>query len=301
MALSLPTGIFGVDNVAFYNKSTGVPYGKVIEDVTSVNLNFSQALVNRYGGSNVFPQHVSRGDVTPEVSVTVGEYIPYMFQLFFGANVTANSAEASGNTSTLLNILGTSAVAATGIATASTLAGSEADLKNAMYAVKVVSPTTVDVYMIAPRDRLRGTDLAIVDDTMKITASPLTITASTPVTIPGTGVELTGGAGVIGMTADDTAYFETRSINNGSTVGYAGSSTDCFVNFGMVIQTEIDDNGNQWLFEFPNVVGGGFPIPATRKEYSESEIPMQIARGTALDGTSSAFKYRQVNAALSCA
>ena len=97
--------INGVDNVVFYNKSTGLPYGKVIEDVTSINLNFSQELKNRYGGSNVFPQHVSRGDVTPEVSVTVGEYIPYMFQLFFGANVTTNAAEASGNTSTARNAI----------------------------------------------------------------------------------------------------------------------------------------------------------------------------------------------------
>lgn len=301
MALSLPAGIFGVDSITFYNKLTGMPYGKVIEDITSININFTQELVNRVGGSNTFPWHVSRGDVTPEVSVTVGEYLPYMFELFFGANVTTNAAEASGNCSTLRNVSGTSAVdATTGIATATVKSGSESDLKNSMYVVKAVSATTVDVYMLAPRDRARGTNITIVSDDMKITSSPLTITASTAVEIPGTGIELTGGSGTIGMTTDDTAYFETRSINSGSSVGYAGSDNDCFVNFGMVVQSEIDDNGYQWLFEFPNVAGGGFPINPARKQYTESEIPMQIAVGTALDGTSSAFKYRHVNASQSC-
>lgn len=301
MALSLPVGIFGVDNVVFYNKSTGIPYGKVVQDVTSININVSQELTNRFGGSNTFPLHVSRGDVTPEISVTVGEFIPYLFQLFFGASLTTNSAEASGNTSSIRNINGTSIVnASTGIATASTKSGSEADLKNAMYAVKYASATTVDVYILAPRDRTRGDDLTILSDDMKV-ASGLSITTATATEIPNTGVELTGGSGTIAFVSGDTAYFETRSINNSSHLIYAGTGTDCFVNFGMVVQTEVDDNGNQWMFEFPNVAGGGFPINPTRKEYAETEIPMQLAVGTALDGTQCAYKAIVVKASTSCA
>jgi len=240
MGLSNPNSIFGVHSVTAYNPDTLVPYGTA-KVVGQANLNFSGELVPLNGGSSAYPWRVERGLISSEVTLTLREYPDWLYAAFLGKAVTSNAAETGGAIgSALTNANGTSVVdAATGIATATVKSGSEADLKAGLYVVVAASATTVDVYAMSDVDFAQGTDLEFVDDSLKITASALTITASTAVTIPNLGVELTGGSGTIGMTTGDTAFFEIRPINTGSTEVVIGASNETYVDVGLLLAAPI--------------------------------------------------------------
>ena len=136
-----------------------------------------------------------------------------------GAANTPGSAEPNGAVTTLTNANGTSCMAATtGIASVALKSGGAADLKAGMYTVKVVSATTVDVYCDSDIDfgsiYTGGAVGTFVDDTLKITAAPLTVTTAGALTeVTGFGIDLVGGSGTISMTIGDTATFEVRPAN----------------------------------------------------------------------------------------
>lgn len=272
MALSDPRAIFGVHSFSPYNRSTGEFYGEA-RVLASSSLSLSGELIKLNGGSNRYPWAIEDGLITAELALTVRELPDFFFELFLGKAPTANSAEANGSVTTLTNVNGTSVVnASTGIASVGVKSGSEADVKFAKYIVKAVSSTTVDVYASSDADFARGTDDEFEDDLLKITASPLTITTSTAVEVPGHGVELTGGSGTIGFTSDDTAEFYARPQNTKSMDVDIGATTDVFPEFGAIVVAQ--KRGNQELFEIElfRCKAIGLPLGFEEKAWGESEV-----------------------------
>lgn len=272
MSLSQPKSIFGVYSAVAYNRSTFMPYGKQIEVIAEASLSSSGDLVELEGGASRYPWAVETGKVSAEISLKVRELPPWLFTLFGGKAPTENSAEASGATEGLANKYGTSVVASTGIATVTVKSGEEANVKSGRYLIQVASATTVNVYALSGFDFSRGTDKEFVDDTMKITSSALTIATTTAVEVPGFGVELTGGAGTIAMTTGDTAVYEVRAANTGSTTVTIGATSDSYPAFGLFLVPQKRGNAETSSIRIFNCQGIGLPMPLSEKAWATHEL-----------------------------
>ena len=191
MALSNIRSIYGIHSFTPYDRTTNLPFGTV-KLLGESSLTLSGEVNSLRGGSSKFPFDVQDGDISAELTFKPKTYPNFLFEVFLGKAPITNSAESLGSVDTITNKNGTSVVATTGIASVGVLSGSEADLKFTKYIVKVITATTVDVFALSDIDFAKGVDKVFEDDTLKITATPLTITTSTPVTIPDFGLELTG-------------------------------------------------------------------------------------------------------------
>lgn len=217
MALSRETEIFKFYGFTAINKTTGLPYGKPIRVTGGFSLTPNNDVKKLTGGANDSARAIEFGSAAQTISATAKGGLPDWVNTLAGYTVTSSAAEASGSTSTITNSTGTSvANATTGIASVGVKSGSEADLKPGTYFVKAASSTTVDIYMDIDLNHTDGTDVSFQDDNLKLLASALTVTTDTAVTVTGCGVELTGGSGTIGLTADDVAIFTVKQINDGS-------------------------------------------------------------------------------------
>lgn len=209
---------FGIHSVGAVNRSTGKPYG-MIATVGDASINVEASSVDLRGGSVLAARATEQTEVDYNATYNARSWPDWMFTVNFGATVTTTGASASdGTVSALVNYLNTTVFdATTGIATATLKAGEAASLKFNHYIVIAASATTVDVYTTSNFDFTRGDDLFFDDDTLKITTSPLTIVdaGASPVEIPGTGVEFTGGSGTVAMVAGDVAVFEVAPPHNG--------------------------------------------------------------------------------------
>lgn len=293
MTLSAPNSIFGIHSLTAYNPDTLVPYGTA-KVLGQASINLSGELTPLNGGSSAYPWRVERGLINSEISVTLREYPEWLFQTFLGKSVTENAAETGAAVATAIaNSGGTSVVAATGIASVGIKAGSEADVKTGLYVVVAASATTVNVYAMSDVDFAQGTDKVFEDDTLKITASALTITTSTAVTVPDFGIELTGGAGTIAMTTGDAAFFEVRAINTGSHEVVIGSTTENYVDIGLLLAAQKSGSKNITYIDIYRAIGVGAPINMTEQAFSEAEITLQAFRDATRNGV---FAYRSVDA-----
>ena len=291
MPLSQPAPIFGIHSLTAYNILTREPLG-VAKVLGSAELSSEGEQIPLNGGSSPYAWKVERGLITAELSVTLREYPDFLFETLLGKSITVNSAESLGDVSTIENVFGASTVAATGIATATAIAASEADLKFASYLVKVVSPTTVDIFATTDLDFAQNTPKQFVDDSLKINDTPLTITMGGTTAIPGFGVELTGGGGTIAMVPGDTAAFDVRPINVKSRDVVVGSSSEVFNDFGLVIAGQRQGDNLMQTLDCYRVSGSGLPINLTEKEFSEASVTMSLYRDTVRDGL---YRFREVS------
>lgn len=291
MGLSAPRIVFGIHSLAPYSRTDGTPYG-ILKVIGSSSLTLQAALEQLYGGSNRFAWAAESKTISSDLVAKVKAYPGFLFTLFLGGTVTDNVAEAAGSASSLTNIKGTSCFkATTGVATATVKSGSEADVKFAKYLVVAVSATTVHVYSYSDVDFARGVDLTYQSDLLKVTASALTITASTAVTIPNTGIELGGGSGTIGMTIGDSFIFSTRPINTGSSDILVGASTTSLPAFGAVMLAQKRATAEMFEITAYNVVASGMPIPMDEFAFSHTELKMTCLYDSAFDAV---FNIRAV-------
>lgn len=286
MSLSAPRAIFGVHAFTPYSRTDGLPYGTV-KVLQSSSLALNGSLIDLMGGSSKYPWAVETGPISAELQLKGNDYKSFLFTLFLGFTPTDNSTEATGNVTTLTNFKGTSCKqASTGIASVAVHSGSDADLKFGKYVVKVVSATTVNVYLLGDVDIARGTDGTMQDDNLKVTASALTIVTSGALTnIPNFGLDLVGGSSTIGMTIGDTATFIVRPDNSGNTVVNIGSSSGTlFPEFGAIIHAQ--KRGDQELFEIDayRCIGNGMPINFDYNKWSEYDIKVKLMYDAAQDG-----------------
>lgn len=291
MSLSNPRAIFGVYSVTPYSRTTGEPYGTA-KVVGEASVGLSGELVKLMGGASKYPWAIEDGAISSEISMKFKEYPDFLFELFLGKKPTASGADTAGACSALTNKKGTSLQSATtGIASAAVKAAAKADLKFTKYVVKAASSTTVDVYAKSDIDFGRGTDKVYEDDLLKITASPLTIVASTAVEIPGFGIELTGGSGVIGMTAGDTAEFDVKPPSTKSMEVVIGATNDVYPEFGLICMAQQMSSGEMFELDVFRAKGIGAPIAFAEKAFSEAEIKVEAFYDSAKNGV---FKARWI-------
>ena len=291
MALSKPRILFGIHMFTAYNRISGLYYG-ALRVLGNSSLALTGELIQLNGGSLRYSWDIQDGTISAELSLAVKEYPDFLFELFLGKAPTATTSSATGVVSTLTNKRGT-LVGTTGVATATAKSGEAAEMKFGKFVVVAVSATTVDVYASTDVDFQRGTTKDFVNNALKITASPLTITASTAVEVPDFGVELTGGSGTIGMTVGDTATYEVLPPHDGAMEVEIGATSNTFPEFGAIMIAEKKSDGSMFDIEAYRVKALGLPIGLQEKAFSEAEITAQCF----YDSTrNSVMKIRHVNA-----
>jgi hypothetical protein len=257
-----------------YNRATFEPYG-IIKIVGSLKIALSSSFTDLNGGSSRFPWASEGGLIDTQISGTIKEIPDFAFEKFLGASATAVAAETAGNVGALTNKYGTSVSSGTtGLSAVAVITGSEADLKEGVYIVKSVSPTTVDVFCMSDVDFDQGTDKAFSTDLLKITASPLTVGTSTTTDLTGFGIKITGGSAPA-MTTGDTAYFTVRKINTGSSVITVGSSTSVFPEFGAFCASQKKSNGDIFNSQIYKCVASGLPIGFSEAAWLNADVTIK--------------------------
>lgn len=291
MALSAPRVTFGIHSVSPYSRTDGTPYG-IMKVLDGSSLKLEGELIELKGGSNKYNWAAEDGNISSDLSIKVKQFDDFLFTLFLGATPTANAAETSGSVTTLTNKKGTSVMhATTGIASATVLTGSEANLKFNKFVVVAVSSTTVDVYALSDADFGRGTNGSYTTDGLKVAAAQ-TITASTATDFTTYGFKLTGGSGTIGMTTGDSATFSVRPVNTGSMDVTIGSVADqIFPEWGAIIMAQ--KRGNQELFEIDafKCKAVGMPLDFQMNAFNATELKAKLLYDSTADGL---FSIRHV-------
>jgi len=292
MVLSVPRTIYGVHSLTLYDRTSWVPFG-IIKVVGSLNLALSGSFNDLFGGSSRFAWESEQGVLDTSLTGNIKEVPDFAFEKFLGATATATAAEASGNCGTLTNKVGTTAMSATiGVATATALAGSEANLKDALYVIKAASDTTVDIYAMTDADFDKGTDAVFFSDGLKVITTQ-TIVSATATNITDFGFKLTGGSGTIGMTIGDTAYVYTRKANTGSSLITVGASNATFPEFGAVIASQKKGTGDTFETQIFRCKAIGLPIAHSEAAWLGADFNMKAL----YDSTENAvFRSRAIKA-----
>lgn len=300
MALSQPRTIFGIHSVSPYSRTDGTFYGtlKVLEN-SSVGL--TAEVIKLQGGSNKFDWSSEVGSMTAEMNLSFSEYPDFVFELFAGNAPTSNAAEANGSVTTLTDKLGTVVNATTGVASIGIKSGEEANLKFGKYVVKVVSSTTVDVYLSSDADIGRGENVTYANDLLKVcTALTIADTGGATELVDGSGnslgLEFTGGSGTVNLetagAVGDTATFEVRPQNSGSMDVTIGQLSDQnFPEFGAIVMAAKQKNGEMFEIDALRCQAAGLPLGFARNAFSPAEVTVSMLYDSALDGV---FKVRHV-------
>ena len=293
MALSEVRPIYGIHNVTFYKRTDRLPYG-TLKVVGGSSLGLSGEIIKLEGGSFNYAWAVEDGRQTAELAIKTREYPPFLFEVLLGKAPTESTTEvATGTVTTLENVEGTSVFeATTGIASVSLKAGETAELKFSKYIIECISATTVNVRAYTDADFSRGTDIEYENDDLEILASDLTISTGAAVEVTDTGVELTGGSGVIGMTIGDTAEYEVLPPTERHYVVKVGNPTDRSPEFGAYLEAEVQSNGALVAIDCFRCKASGMPISMEEKTFSESEIKAEVFYDSTENGI---FELRYVN------
>jgi hypothetical protein len=157
--------------------------------------------------------------------------------------------------------------------------GEAADLKSGWYAIIAASATTVDVYRVSDFQANRGTNLYFDTDTLKITTAPLTVVdaGASPVAIPGTGLEITGGSGTIDFTADDVAFFQVATPHNGISDISLGQTGMIFPEVELHIVGKQRGSGETVMCKcYKAQAVSGLTIPFTQADFANTDLVMKL-------------------------
>jgi len=276
MSLSENFMAFGIHSLVPYQRADRLPYG-IFNVLAGGTISLSAEFEDLFGGSNSYAWASEAKTISAEFSASVKSMPDFLFELYLGAEVSTTAASTTGTVDGFANFKGVSVFdASTGIATATVKTGSEADLKLGQYIIVPVTATTVDVYLTTNIEFSNGNDLDYVNDALKITVTPLTIVAATAVEIPNTGVELTGGAGVIAMVVGETAFFKAAAAHEGITEISIGKTGSVFPEHGIVAMAAKRSNGDMLEIDIHKAVGGGFPIALEETVFSIPELTIKL-------------------------
>jgi len=193
-----------------------------------------------------------------------------------GGVLTEYAADAAGDVIDEANVKGTSVLqASTGIATTTVVASTgAAELKEGWFIALCTGAAVVDVYALSSASFSRGTDESLEDNSMKVTASELTITTGSATAVPNFGIQFTGGSGTIGMTTGDSMRFYVQAPTSGSNhVKFGQASTD-FSDVGVIISGQMQDESFIQLHLFKCKVAG-MAIPFAEKAFGTYDITIE--------------------------
>lgn len=291
MALSQDRIIFGIHSFTPKSRATGLPYG-ILKVIGSANIALSAEQELLYAGSNKFPWAAESKTISTEISAKVKAYPGFLFELFLGATVTDTGVDAAGTISSAVNKQGTTMFSATtGFASLSVIPTTgAANLKFGRYVAKAVSATTFDLYLLSDIDMKRGIDGVFADDSLKVTASALTLSNGGNTDYADHGLRFVGGSAVA-LVAGDTAVFDVLPPSTKSSRIKVGGSDTQLPAFAATFLAQKRATGEMFEIEAFNVVANGLPISMEELAFSQPEIKMIALYEAAQDAV---FEIRHI-------
>jgi hypothetical protein len=293
-ATSYPTvgrQLFGVHSVCSVSRTTRIPTGTV-RVLGDISLAFEASSVQNRGGSSWYPWATEITEINPSISFQIKEYPDWVMTNYAAAKITTTAASATDGTVTaLVNKEGTSVFdASTGIATVTLESGENDNMKTGAFRIIAVSATTVDVYAVSNFQFTRGTDLYADDNTMKITTSPLTVTSGSTTSIPGTGMEITGGSGTIALVAGDVSEYHVASPHNGLSKVEIGVDGYIFPEHELYIFGKQRADGRAVYIHCPKAVcTSGMTWNFSQGDFSNTDISVDLLNDATLGNVATIY------------
>lgn len=281
MSLSDPRILYGIHSISPYSRTDGMPYG-ILKVIGSANLALTSDLEQLFAGSNKFAWAAENKTVSTELTAKVKAYPGFLFSLFLGATVTDVGVDTAGTSSTLTNKLGTSMLAATGLASVGVLAASKANVKFGKYVIKATGATAFKIYLLSDIDIQRGTDAVYTDDTLEV-ATVTGVATGANSDVAGLGLRFVGGASATAFVTGDTATFELLPPSTKSSSIVVGQAGDTFPNFGALLLAQKRATGEMFEIDAHNCVGGGLPMSLEENAFSQPELKMSCLYDSTLN------------------
>ena len=280
-----PQGLFGVNDVRFYNIATGESLAH-LRVLGSVNPEFTAEIEKLMGGSQMFPFDAAIKSFNSSLSITAREYSGKLMEMLLGGTLTEYTADAAGAVETPVELTGTSIMGASqGIASITVKVAKVANLKEGYYLIKATDTNKFDVYAMSSANFARGDNVSYEDSYGKITDTPLILAGSAGVTdLDDFGLTFTCGTHATpALVAADTARFYVRKPQAGG--GYAvefGKSAMEFNEVGCIIAGQTKSGVTTYLHLY-RVMAAGMALPFVEKGYAEYTITVEPMYDSVLD------------------
>lgn len=272
-------GFYGAKYAIPYNIATGVPCG-VFRVLQEVNFERKVEFNDLNGGDSMGAWDSEMGQPENSISMTLKEYPNFAFSLLEDATVTENAAEASGYVGTASNKTGTSIVAATGITAAPVVkSAKKANLPAGRVVLKATAATKLKVYVVGLP---KGDGTFILDDASVV--AEITVSTGATVDIDNIGITLTGGASATAFTIGDTAIFDVRPVNNGSSIVTVGSTNSSADEFGLMLVFPQKSDGQLYYIDIFRVKAFGMPFKSVTRDWSDFQLSGKVIYDSTNDG-----------------
>lgn len=272
-------GLLGVNNMALVDMATG-DIASLLKVVDTANIDLGETVAKLKGGAGNFPYSVAIVDCNDTVTIPVKEFPDSFRSLLYHGTQTSCAAEIAGNISTIVNMTGTSVVAATGL-TATGTPTALGTLKEGIYMLKAISATKLRVIGYTDFD-----SLVMADETkgeVNPTTTDYTVSIGATVALTEIGVTVTAGASATAFTINDTAIFTVRRIN----AGYTNTPiTDQFKQkyYKAYLFFQETPEGDMDYIELYRVKVSRGAHSAAVKEYHSQEITLTVTKDPAHSG-----------------
>jgi len=276
MTLSNPVTLYGVHQVTIVDRTTKAMHTALV--VGSFGMDNKQEQKPLQGGSNPYPFDTAPGYAEAKTTLKFMQYDLNLLRYLGGDGANAytedTDGDAAGVVSSLTNEVGTSvANATTGIASIAPKSSENPVFGD--YFAKATGAATVDIYL---NNNLGGVEFQ--DDTLKITASALTVPGSGgTVDVPDANLTITGGSGTVAFVTADIASFNVKPINTYNFEYKFGADGNSLPEFSMYVLGEKLDSGEASKYRslyMPRVKGNGVSFESQAKEWSSFETEITV-------------------------
>lgn len=298
MSLTQIVDAFGVDSIAFYNRLSGIYYGR-LRVLQGSSLVLSSKLVELKGGSSKFSWDAQEGSMDAKLQLKGREYPNFLMQLFGGGtpiDIASDATDPSAGTtycSKPVNVYQTSLRglywdegSGTGIQTlaVTTDTSKQPNVKFGRFVAKSISADQIRVYFSTDIDFARGTDGSYLSDALEITGSPFTLISAEYISIPEFGLRISGDAAGLAMTAGETCTWVTKPITSASTETTLGTQVATFPEWGAIMMAKRKSTGELIEAEIFRGKGQGVPLKFEEDKFSDWDINCAVLQDPNQDG-----------------
>ncbi len=269
MALPNPRILFGIHSFTPFHRDTHQPYG-IAKVIGSASVGMSADLEQLFAGSSKFAWAAEAKTVNAELNVKIKEYPNFLFELFLGASVTENAADAAGTVENFVNVNGATIKDATNGLT-SVVVTTAANLKYGKYVLVATAADEADLYLLSDIDAARGVDVTYLSGAMKI--ATVDIGAASQNDGATTGLTFTK-VGTPAFTVGHSAEFEVRPPSLASVEIVVGAAGATFQAFGAHIVAQKRATNEIFTIEAYNLIASGLPIALEEQAFSQPEVKL---------------------------
>lgn len=278
MPLNKPRTVFGAHSMSAENRTTGIPYG-IIKTIAEASAQMKRDSIDLFAGSNPIAWDSMDGKMSSELTLTIKEFKPFLYDLAGYTKTTMAShttGKIVGTTTGTTAILpspkysaATNTFDGTNGVTIAITSGSVADLKDGKYVLVATAAQAFDIYCLTDVYFGEGQSVTYTNDALKI--GSISGALSTASALAKYGIEFTKAGTTLALAAGDTATFEILAPHLES-YEYSLGDKPSPIEFGMYLYSQKKGTDEYVVDYFPRVILSG--IPAGIKENEWINLPL---------------------------